>query len=48
MPLERGEIVQVADNRRIVFGAGAIARADTPGECAQLVGRRLDRIDAQE
>jgi hypothetical protein len=30
VPLERGEIVQVTHDRRIVFGSRAIARADTP------------------
>jgi hypothetical protein len=33
---ERGEIVQIADDRRIVLGGAELARADPPRERAQL------------
>jgi hypothetical protein len=46
MLLKRGEIVQVANDRRIVVGFRAIAGENAPGERAQLVGRCLNRVDA--
>jgi hypothetical protein len=46
--LERGEIVQVTYDRRIVVGSRAIPRADAPGERAKFIGRRLDEINAWE
>ena len=44
--LERGEIVQVADDGGIVVRASPPPGMHAPGERAQLVGRRFDRIDA--
>src|SRR5271166_1825091 len=46
--LERGEIVQVADDGGIVVVAATPPRMHPPSERAQLVGRCLDRIHAQE
>jgi hypothetical protein len=48
MPLERSQVMQVTDDRWIVARPGPIARADAPGGRAQLVGRRLDWIQAGE
>lgn len=48
MRFERGEIVDVPDDGRIVVLASALAGQYPPGKRAELVGRCLDGINAQE
>jgi len=43
-----GEVVHVSDNGRVVFFAAALTDADSPGERAQRICRRLDRVNASK
>jgi hypothetical protein len=43
---ERSKVMQMPDNGRVVLGCRAIACADAPSQCTQLIRCRFDRIDA--
>ena len=42
---ERGQLVQVTNNRWVIIGRSAPPHADAPGERAQFIGGRFDGID---
>ncbi len=42
------EIMQMTNDGGIILLAAAFANANAPGQSAQLIGRRFDRIDTKE